>query len=386
MAVYDWGEEADLAGHGPYLVLEYLGGGSLRSMLDAGRLLTPSQALVVGLEAARGLEYAHRRGFVHRDIKPANLLFDEEGRLRIADFGLARAIAEAAWTEPSGVVLGTARYASPEQAQGKPVDGKTDVYSLALVMIESVTGSVPFAADTTVATLMARIDALVPVPESLGPLRSVVERAGRPSPEERYDATALGRALAGTAERLPRPAPLPLVPPSPSTSDMLDLTTMKPAGSTEMTPITDRGAERDSGVFDIDSAPTPIPPKGEAPKAVKGKADKPRKRWRRRLLLGITAVVLLLAGGAAVYAATQATVPKHDVPGVVGMTADQALAQVGEFGWKIDRQDQYDDATVAGQVIRQDPPPGSKLKQGATFALVVSRADARGHPRPHGHE
>ena len=162
MAVYDWGEEADLSEHGPYLVLEYLGGGSLRSMLDAGRLLTPSQALVVGLEAARGLEYAHRRGFVHRDIKPANLLFDEEGRLRIADFGLARAIAEAAWTEPSGVVLGTARYASPEQAQGKPVDGKTDVYSLALVMIESVTGTVPFAADTTVATLMARIDALVP--------------------------------------------------------------------------------------------------------------------------------------------------------------------------------------------------------------------------------
>jgi eukaryotic-like serine/threonine-protein kinase len=373
MAVYDWGEEADLSEHGPYLVLEYLGGGSLRSMLDADRLLTPSQALVVGLEAARGLEYAHRRGFVHRDIKPANLLFDEEGRLRIADFGLARAIAEAAWTEPSGVVLGTARYASPEQAQGKPVDGKTDVYSLALVMIESVTGSVPFAADTTVATLMARIDALVPVPESLGPLRSVVERAGRPNPEERYDATALGRALAGTAERLPRPAPLPLVPPSPSTNDMLDLTTMKPAASSEMTPITDRGAERESGVFDIDGAPTPIPPKGEVPKAVKVKADKPRKRWRRRLLLGITAVVLLLAGGAAVYAATQATVPKHDVPGVVGMTADQALAQVGEFGWKIDRQDQYDDTTAAGQVIRQDPPPGSKLKEGATFALVVSR-------------
>jgi serine/threonine-protein kinase len=367
MAVYDWGEETDLSEHGPYLVLEYLGGGSLRSMLDAGKLLTPSQALVIGLEAARGLEYAHRRGIVHRDIKPANLLFDDEGRLRIADFGLARAIAEAAWTEPSGVVLGTARYASPEQAQGKPVDGKTDVYSLALVMIESVTGTVPFAADTTVATLMARIDAILPVPDSLGPLRSVVERAGRPDPAERYDASALGRALSGTAERLPRPAPLPLMKPSPSNSDLLDLTTMKPAASSEMTPIT--GAERDAGVFDLDSARTPIPPKG----AAKGEADKPRKRWRRRLLLGITAVVLLLAGGAAVYAATQATVPKHDVPGVVGMTADQAVAQVGEFGWKIDRQDRYDDATVVGQVISQDPVAGSKLKEGATFALVVSR-------------
>ena len=206
MAVYDWGEEEDLSDYGPYLVLEYLGGGSLRSMLDSGRLLNPSQALVLGLEAARGLEYAHRRGFVHRDIKPANLLFDEEGRLRIADFGLARAIAEAAWTEPSGVVLGTARYASPEQAQGKAVDGKSDVYSLALVLIESVTGKVPFSSDTTVSTLMSRIDALLPVPDSMGPLRSVVERAGRPDPLERYDAAELGRALVGTAERLPRPA------------------------------------------------------------------------------------------------------------------------------------------------------------------------------------
>ncbi len=369
MAVYDWGEEADISEHGPYLVLEYLGGGSLRSMLDAGRLLTPSQALVVGIEAARGLEYAHRRGIVHRDIKPANILFDDEGRLRIADFGLARAIAEAAWTEPSGVVLGTARYASPEQAQGKPVDGKTDVYSLALVLIESVTGTVPFAADTTVATLMARIDALLPVPESLGPLRSVVERAGRPDPTERFDASALGRALAGTAERLPRPAPLPLVKPSPSNSDLLDLTTMKPAASSEMTPITDRSSDRSGAPFDIDDAPTPIPPREKSPVAV---AAKPRKRWRRRLLLAITAVVLLLAGGAAVYAATQATVPKHEVPGVVGMTADQAQAQVGEFGWKIDRHDQYDDATVAGQVIGQDPEPGSKLKEGATFSLIVS--------------
>ena len=93
--------------------------GSLRTMLDQGQLLSPAQALLVGLEAGRGLDYAHRRGFVHRDIKPANLLFDEEARLRIADFGLARALAEAAWTEPQGAVLGTARYASPEQARGE---------------------------------------------------------------------------------------------------------------------------------------------------------------------------------------------------------------------------------------------------------------------------
>ena len=80
-------------------VTEYLGGGSLRALLDQGETLSPSQALTVGLEATRALDYAHRRGFVHRDIKPANLLFGEEQRLRIADFGLARTLAEAAWTE-----------------------------------------------------------------------------------------------------------------------------------------------------------------------------------------------------------------------------------------------------------------------------------------------
>ena len=166
MAVYDWGEERGI----PYLVLEFLANGSLRAMLERGRRLSPSQALLVGLEAARGLDYAHRRGLVHRDVKPANLLFGDDGRLRIADFGLARAIAEAAWTEPAGVVLGTARYASPEQAKGLPVDGRTDVYSLALVLVEAITGTVPFSADTTVATLMNRIDKLMPVTADLGPL------------------------------------------------------------------------------------------------------------------------------------------------------------------------------------------------------------------------
>src|SRR5919106_147484 len=160
LAVYDWSGDED----SPYLVTEYLGGGSLRSLLDAGHRLSPSQALVVGLETARALDHAHRQGFVHRDIKPANLLFGDDARLRVADFGLARAIAEAGWTEPTGAVLGTARYASPEQARGESVEGRSDLYSLALVLIEAVTGAVPFSADTTIATLLAR-----PAPLPLAP-------------------------------------------------------------------------------------------------------------------------------------------------------------------------------------------------------------------------
>ena len=110
LRVFDWGDDAD----GPYLVLEYLGGGSLRDLLDRDIRLSHSQAAQLGTEVAQGLAYAHARGLVHRDIKPANLLFDEEGRVRVADFGVARALAEAAWTEPAGAMVGTARYISPE--------------------------------------------------------------------------------------------------------------------------------------------------------------------------------------------------------------------------------------------------------------------------------
>ena len=210
VAVYDWGTDDDDGRSTPYLVTELLGGGSLRSMLDAGNRLSPSQALMVGLEAARALDHAHRQGFVHRDIKPANLLFGDDARLRVADFGLARALAEAAWTEPSGALIGTARYASPEQARGETIDGRGDVYSLALVLIEAVTGKVPFASDTTIATLMARVDTPVEVSEELGPLRKVLARGGQPDPDDRPDAGELGVSLMAVAEDLERPEPLPL--------------------------------------------------------------------------------------------------------------------------------------------------------------------------------
>ena len=99
MAVYDWGDD-DV----PFMVLELLRGGSLRALLDTGSRLSPAQAARVGQQVTGALEYAHARGLVHRDIKPANLLFDEHGILRVADFGLARALAEASWTEPEGSV------------------------------------------------------------------------------------------------------------------------------------------------------------------------------------------------------------------------------------------------------------------------------------------
>src|SRR4051812_25385379 len=206
MAVYDWGEDEQ-----PFMGVELLEGGSLRTMLDRGNALSGAQAARIGRDVAAALDYAHSRGIVHRDVKPANLLFDEHGNVRIADFGLARALAEASWTEPAGAVFGTARYASPEQARGVQLDARSDLYSLALVLIESVTGRLPFAADTAIGMLAARTQRPLLAPEELGPLVPVIERAGHIEPEERYpDAATMGAALSDAADTLPRPAPLVL--------------------------------------------------------------------------------------------------------------------------------------------------------------------------------
>ena len=401
MAVYDWGRD-EL----PYLVTEYLGGGSLRSMLDRGEPLTLSQTLLIGLEATRGLDYAHRRGFVHRDIKPANLLFGDDGRLRIADFGLARALAEAAWTEPSGAVLGTARYASPEQAQGRPVDGKADVYALALTLIESVTGQVPFAADTTIATLMARVDTPVVLDNRFGPLRSVLERAGRPDPAERPDSGELAVALMAAAEDLPRPEPLPLagaVDMGHGDDAVADLTQL--GGTIAVHP--DANGTAPTGVAPaIDPADVPtsaVPSIGPEPaddealepsrrgerarrRAEKREAkeqardEKERLRdaglapKRRRWPIVVALVVLLaaLAGGGA-YAYTQLLVPPtYEVESFVGLQADEVPPLVADFGWTVDELQNRQDGTVPGEVIAQEPAPGTLLEEGEGITITVS--------------
>ncbi|MBA3289729.1 MAG: serine/threonine protein kinase, partial [Acidimicrobiia bacterium] len=218
-AVHDFGEDVVGKRRTVYVVVEQLSGGSLRDLRDRGRDLDPSQALLVGLEACRGLDFAHRKGLTHSELTPSKLVFGDDRRLRIVDFGLAHLLAEHDWREPSRVATHVARYASPEQAQARPIDGKSDVYSLGLILVEAVTGQVPFAANSTVATLTARVGKLMPVSADLGPLASVLERAGRPEPADRWTAAELGRALVRAAERLPRPKPIPIVVVSPFEED-----------------------------------------------------------------------------------------------------------------------------------------------------------------------
>ena len=193
-----------------YVASEYLGGGSLRDLLDRGRLLSPSQLVLVGLDACKALDVMHRHDLLHTDVRPSTLVFGDDRRLRLVDAGLAQVLHDAA-DDVTGRSIDRAKYASPEEALGNPLQAKSDIYSLCLSLMEAVTGVVPFVGDSSVSTLANRVDKLMPVSADLGQLAAVFERAGRPQAADRYSAAEFGRALVQAAEKLPRPAPLPII-------------------------------------------------------------------------------------------------------------------------------------------------------------------------------
>lgn len=412
MHVYDSGDAGGPGGPpSPFLVMEFVGGGSLRAVLNSGPLLTPSQALVVGLDAARGLEYAHQRGFVHRDIKPANLLFGEEGRLRIADFGLARAIAEATWTEPQGMLLGTAKYTSPEQAMGQPVDGKSDVYSLGLVLIEAVTGEVPFSRDNTHATLLARCDQDVEVPRALGRLAPVLERAGRVDPAMRPDAGELVIAFLAASEDMPRPTEISL-PGAISTTVLDAVVDLNALAGDEEGPVSvlvpsDRpnditmiAAPDQTQMVALPMVATrpPAPPPGSGPEpesaARSGRtidiplddteeaalsplvgdvdSDADGRRWP--WVLAVIAIIGALVGGGA-YWWFEVRVPTHQVFDASGMKATEAVEQFEKLNFEVRQEFVRVDGSTAGEVVEQQPVSGKNLAEGRTVTLRVSRGN-----------
>jgi len=346
VTVYDWGQD-DV----PFMVLELLEGGSLRSMLDQGTLLTVAQASRVGRDVASALEYAHARDVLHRDIKPANLLFDEHGVVRVADFGLARALAEASWTEPAGGMLGTARYASPEQATGVQLDARSDLYSLALVLVESVTGRVPFAADTTIGMLTARTQRPLIAPEALGPLAAVIDRAGSVQPGDRYpDAGTMRQALADVADTLPPPGPLVL-------AGMVDQ--HDPHPTRVATPAPPPLFDQDAASMPPPSAPSTREPSRRGPRRDTKRTAEQRIPGQRRLVPFVVAAVLLATVALAASAFARVSgATTLSVPGFVGRSevTAEAIARRDGLSYSVSQQVSPDPKSV---VVGQSPASGS---------------------------
>jgi tRNA A-37 threonylcarbamoyl transferase component Bud32 len=212
VAVYDTGTDPDL---GAYIVMELVPGPSLRDVIKSEGPFPVERAVAVAGQVAAALEFAHRRGVVHRDVKPANVLLAPDG-VKVADFGIAKAALDADDLTQTNLMLGTARYLAPEQVEGRPLDARSDVYALGVVLYEMLCGRAPFDAESDLALAVKHLTAEAGPPSETNPdvppwLDAVVMATLAKDPDRRFQsAAALHRALAGAGsfEPLP-PGPAP---------------------------------------------------------------------------------------------------------------------------------------------------------------------------------
>jgi serine/threonine protein kinase len=275
VATYDTGDDDGTA----YIVMELVEGRTLRRLIDERGKLPVREAVDISSQVADALEHAHRQGLVHRDIKPANVLVQSDGRVKVTDFGIAKAAGGDDLTR-TGTVVGTARYLAPEQVNGHAVDGRADVYALGLLLYEMLAGRAPFAGDSDMATAVARLtNAPEPIraarPEVSRPLEDVVARSLARDPEYRFQsAQAFKDALAPSIDP---DATGPLTPPVPPRRSS------PPPGGAPPTQVAPR--------------PPPSAPVRPAP------AARSPRRWPWLVLI----LLLLVAGGIAAYAVSNLT-------------------------------------------------------------------------------
>jgi serine/threonine-protein kinase len=345
VAPLDWGEVSIAGTAHLFVVTERLVGTSVRELLDRGRRLTASQALVIGIDVCRALHHLHQLGIAHGDIRPANVFVGADARARLAGIGIKRAASTIAeMTTEQG------RYAAPELASDTTPTASADVYALALTMLEMLTGDVPFAADSAAVTLANRAGKLLPVSADIGPVAVPMEKAARPEAADRSSALEFGQALAQLAAKLPRPEPIE------------SLTTE---------------SFRDTITRQLEAVPTPQPtaPVAETSAPPPTTADvavtAPRAERRRyRVLWSIAAVVALTVSGVLAWQSLSAT--SYAVPDLVGIPEGEARNAVSQFGWNVLIRAQRSDDVELGDVISTTPAAGMSLREGDDITLVVS--------------
>ena len=344
VSVYDRGE----ADGSYYIVMEYLAGPTLKDVVRRRGPLEPSEAVDATLGILAALAAAHKRGVVHRDVKPQNVMVSEDGRVKVADFGIARAGGDSGMTE-AGSIIGTAQYLSPEQARGDEVTAASDCYSVGIVLYEMLTGRVPFDGDRSVAVAMKQVSEPPTPPRELRPdippdLEAVVMKALRKRPSERYrtaeeftgDLREIRRRLAGVE------ATAPLLADTGETRLMEQPTTATIA------------APRRAA-----AAPPPPPP------------EPPRRRSRWPWAVGFLAVILAgLAFG--FFSGLFDRTAQADVPAVQGQTLEQATTTLESQGFKVQPENQSSADVASGLVIGTDPAEGSKADKGSTVTVFLS--------------
>ncbi|MDR1798371.1 MAG: Stk1 family PASTA domain-containing Ser/Thr kinase [Bifidobacteriaceae bacterium] len=426
VGVYDqgtWGES-------PYLVMELVDGPNLRTVLGRAGLPPVGKALDLMAGVLDALGVAHSAGFVHRDIKPENILVSGGGQVKVADFGLARAVSEVT-AASSGVVLGTVAYLSPELVAEGTADARTDVYAAGVVLFELLTGSQPFTGEAPIQVAFlhvhgdfpkpsSRVDWLPPEIDQLVATLTAKDPADRPE-----DAVAAQRLVKAARQALPaeiakRAAALPpdavlddefsstgaarprgrhaaeTGPKGASEEVLAPTSALAPGaqlpddGATD--PLTGTGGTRvgqrnrtgGTRALPLAVIPPPKPDTGQGPVAPTGRPRtatsrvpvapvKKRSHWVRNFLIALFIIALLAAGAVAGWYYLAGPGAKVAIPRLVGLTQQQAEADLAPLELTATITSVYSDTTPAGEVMEADPPLGTKVAKDSTVALVVSK-------------
>ena len=405
--VFDYGRDGDVH----FIVMEYIEGEDLKKQLQRVGALDEARARSIGAQVCEALAYAHAHGIVHRDIKPQNILLTADGRVKVTDFGIARALAAAGITE-TGTVLGSVQYLSPEQARGLGVGQSSDLYSLGVVLFEAVAGRLPFDGDTPIAIALKHIHDPVPVPQRdngtpvSAETRQIIMKALAKNPRHRYrsaeelredllgaaahwrdkgdagagesadTATAVGSIGDTRVARAPRQRAKPWLA-GPLIAAAVGLLVLVFAGMT--------GWQSLSGYLNV--------PEVTVPDFV-GKSLADAQSRARRDHLNVQVVQQSYSGtvpSGFVLAQDQPAGKPVKVGRLIGLTTslgpelvrvpdvrrrslldarfmiEQARLTVGEI------REAYDAAVPAGVILSQDPAPGASLERGTAVYLRVSK-------------
>ena len=399
VSVFDFGTDPA----GPYIVMEVVDGEDLGSIVRRGGALPPRQAARLTAQISRAIAAAHAVGLVHRDIKPSNVLVTRDGRVKVTDFGIARALAESALTLP-GTTLGSVHYFAPEQARGEPATPASDIYSLGIVLYELLTGHRPWEGDSAAAIATARLSSAVPSPSSIRggippTLEAICRKALAPRPEDRFASAA---DMADALERY-----LSEDRPAAATGSAAGVAGAGLAGAAGAGLAGAAGAAAGAGAaggrpvvagvarpnpaaqipYDRDAYADAAPPRSRPPRSRVVEPDDSDDDsghgsawlWVSALLaLGVLAlagflIFKLLSGTAPAPSPSAAQVA---VPNLVGMTFDEAQAAAQAVGLDVAR---FAFATPAASdqpvdtVLGQDPPAGTSVLPGSSINLTLSR-------------
>ena len=395
--IYDVGSENGLH----YIVMEYVEGITLKTYIEKKGQLSFKEAVSIAIQVGRGIEAAHNKNIVHRDIKPQNIMISTEGKVKVTDFGIARA---ATSNTISSDVMGSVHYSSPEQARNGFVDGKSDIYSLGIVMYEMVTGRVPFDGDTTVAVAIQHLQEEIVPPSVYAPnlpisMEKIILKCTQKNPDRRY--ASMTALLADLRKALISPNEdfVVMVPLANQDKTRVigadDLNQIKkqtanvyidPASIKIQEPVIDDDDEDDDD--DIEDEDGDINPKMEKAITIMG------------IAAGVVIIIIIiylcitLAGGmksnknnSSNTETTKTETQTGDsqikdgvvVPSLTGKTMDQAKQELNGTGLGIRQAGTASSDTVEkGQIISQDPADGKTVEKNTTIEVIISSGSAAG--------